>query len=47
MTLLEDLQYELNRNKLLLSEYEAIPTGMFGAVFIRQSIKALFQATKP
>lgn len=39
--LMEGLLDELNRNRELLKEYEAIgPAGQFGAHFIRQSILA-------
>jgi hypothetical protein len=37
--LMDGLLRELNRNRELLKEYEAIPQGAFGAMFIRQSIK--------
>lgn len=40
MNILEALMQELNRNRELLTEYEAIgPPGQFGAAIIRQSIK--------
>lgn len=39
MNLLEGLNYELKRNKELLSLYKDIPTGTFGAAFIEDDIK--------
>ena len=43
--ILEALMEELNRNKELLTEYEAIgPAGQFGAMMLRQSIKRAEQA---
>jgi hypothetical protein len=37
--LMDGLMDELNRNRELLKEYEAIgPTGVFGAAFLRQVI---------
>jgi hypothetical protein len=37
--LMDGLMDELNRNRELLKEYEAIgPAGAFGAIFIRQAI---------
>ena len=39
MNLIEGLQEEMNRNRELLSEYQAIgPAGAFGAAFIKQDI---------
>ena len=38
--LIEGLQEELTRNREVLTEYEAIPTGAFGALMIRQAITA-------
>ncbi len=38
--LIEGLQEELARNRGILTEYEAIPMGAFGALMIRQAITA-------
>ena len=37
--LIEGLQRELERNREILSIYESIPQGKFGALMIRQVIK--------
>lgn len=39
MNLVEGLHHELVRNKELLKVYEEIPTGAFGAMFIKEKIK--------
>lgn len=36
--LMDGLLAELNRNRKALRVYESIPTGVFGALMIRQSI---------
>ncbi len=38
--LMNGLQKELKRNRGILLEYEAIPTGFFGATMIKQAIAA-------
>jgi hypothetical protein len=37
--LMDGLMDELNRNRELLKEYQKIPTGMFGAAFIKNDIE--------
>jgi hypothetical protein len=37
--LIDGLQKELNRAREILTMYEEIPHGAFGAVFLRQSIQ--------
>ena len=38
--LIEGMQSQMNRCRELLKQYEAIPTGFFGAGIIKQSIAA-------
>jgi len=35
----EDWEYEINRAKEMLEVYKSIPTGLFGATIISQSIE--------
>jgi len=44
MNLAEALGQEIQRNRELLKRYEAIPTGMFGAIMIEQDIKKAIAA---
>ena len=44
MNIIEDLQQELDRNKKILTFYESIPQGAFGAVFIREGITSAEKA---
>lgn len=37
--LIEGLRRELDRNREILGYYEEIPTGVFGAAMIRESIR--------
>ena len=39
MNLMEGMIEELNRNRELLKEYEAIPQGVFGAAMIKKDIE--------
>ena len=39
MNLIEGLQEEMNRCREVLTHYEEIPQGVFGATMIKQSIK--------
>lgn len=39
MNLMEGLLHEIERNRELLSEYQSIPTGAFGAMLVAADIK--------
>ena len=44
MNLIEGLLKEIGRNRELLTQYESIPQGLFGATMIRQDIAKAEQA---
>jgi len=39
MNLIDDLLEEIDRNKEILKHYEALPHGVFGAIFIKKDIE--------
>lgn len=44
--LMDDLLYEMNRAREVLTHYEAIPEGVFGAMMIKANIKAAENSIK-
>lgn len=46
MNIVEEINKELSSARKILQEYNAIPTGQFGAMFVRRSIDKAEKALK-